>query len=740
MFLALPNLVSTAVEPCVPWHFTFNPPEEIKNDKKARTKWITDSHTKHQVYTAFEGVIANQRVQNPKGADEGNPPLKLYAAVADIDTKVTEAELTEGIGRVQHVPNYMERTLSGNVRLVWIFEKPVQFPNRRFAIEYLQHLRERMGLEKIAPMFDKNAFDDPCRYYTNSGDWRVIDANARVPAALTGGWIVEVAEKHVWKKDKGAVDIPLPIVAAELAKKYPRFSDWPGDFVEQAQGPSFWLPESVSPKSAIVKPTGMFTFASHAIKPFYSWHDLLGKDFVDKYRAEQMGKAVEGIYHDGKSYFRQDGYGAWKAFSKEDIAMHLATARGLSSVKDNGMPSEVNRALEHIQHWHGVDGAAPFVFQPSGALKRNGNSFLNTSTRRPMTPAIGTAVWGPMGQFPFISALIDGLFHPDSKPANPKDFFLSWLSRAYRGAYENNMESGQIGMLLGIAGIGKTFLSQGLLSALMGGHAEAQDYMLGLTQFNSQLFEVGWWTIDDNSIALDGGSHRKWSAMGKKMAANTIFEYHAKFRIPSQIDWRGRLFVTANDDEESSRIVPDLSMSLLDKLMLWRTAKVCPVVFPDRRGCDKIIREEGPWFARFLLDYVIPEHCRGTSRFGVKSYQEASLVQVAEQSSSTASFAEVLEDWRSTYFGENPNVREWKGTAHQLLVEFKRNEARASALHNLTGQQVGRNLSAILSKGGELHGVSCQSSALGRLWTVVRPPATAPSPIELPLTSKFAKA
>lgn len=518
-FFCIPNLVSRAAEETSsPWTFRSPIPDSIrgKENKKARDRWINRIETSHQCYSAFEGFNAKARVAEPKGGDEGNPPFRLHAFVVDIDAPVSEDELKAGIERLGAVPNYYEKTLSGNARLLWLFEKPVSFPNKRFAVEWLQLAFAQMRFEQIAAAVDRPAFTEPNRYYTNSCDWYTIDEKARISSELLHGWTVAVAEKHHWRKDRGAIDIPLPVVFAEIEKRWPNHG-WPGDFVEGAQGPSFWVEGSESPKSAVVKPTGMFTFAAHAVKPFYSWSDLLGAQFVERHAAEQMGKAVDGIFHDGTKYWRKDGYGDYKWFTKEDLVGHLAVDKGLGTRKDGDNPSEVGRAVQFIQNWQGVVGAAPFVFQPTGLLNKNGQKFLNTHTRRVCPPAGEKVVWGSEGPMPFLSKFFDGLFHPNSNPPNPLQYFIAWLARFYRGAYELNLESGQNVMLLGGPGIGKTFLNQGVIPHLMGGSEEADDYLLGKTDFNSQLFEVGFWTIDDNTTTVDASTtgssrpcSRKW--------------------------------------------------------------------------------------------------------------------------------------------------------------------------------------------------------------------------------------
>ena len=442
-----------------------------------------------------------------------------------------------------------------------------------------------------------------------------------------------------------------------------------------------------------------------------------------------MGKAVEGIYHDGASYYRKNGYGEWKVFNKEDLCGHLRVDRGLSGQKQGDSPSEVDRALQFIQNWQGIDGAAPFVFQQHGLLRRSGGSFLNIHTRKVVAPSSDRAVWGADGQFPWLSGYLTQLFDP----LEQLDFFISWLSRFYKGAHTCNLESGQNVFLLGPAGVGKTLLSQGILNRLMGGSHDAEDYLLGTSGFNSQLFDVALWTVDDNSANVDPQTHRKFSAMVKKMAANTTFSYHAKFRIPCSVDWLGRVLVTANDDEESARIVPDLSISLLDKLMLFRTTRT-PIDFPARQSLLAILDRELPHFARYLLDYDMPAHCRGSARFGVKAYHEKTLLETAEQSSRSAVFHEIVDDWAQSFFAEKTDLKFWEGTSFQLFKQLHRGDPAMNApLRGVTPDSVNRHMMGLCAK--KIYSSKMDGSR--RLWRIERYQGKTQEP--LPVGKQFQK-
>lgn len=711
---ALRNLISQDVTPCTPWTFTAQGlPAGVagKKGKKNRDAWINDPATTWQVYSMVEGL--NPQIRISKGNDdmEGNPPLKLHGLVGDYDLPVTDEELQISLARCgDKMPNYFERTLSGNVRLVWVFEQAVTVPNRDFLVALLKHAFKAIKVETVCAGLDVPAWEQPGRYYTNSGVWAEVSSKP-LPLDLVQGWVFETAKKYRWKNEHGTIEVPLPIAWTEVQKRWPQ-NNWPTTFELESQGPTFWIPESTSPKSAIVKPTGIYTFSQNAHKPFFSWADLLGIEFCEEYKAKNLGRSVEGIYHDGTRYFRQDGTGAWRAYSKEDTSGHLQIARKLSAERYKGAPSDVDEALEFIRHWQAIDGAAPCAFQSCGLFTAAGPRILNTHTRTVLLPSEERSEWGEKGLFPWLSSYLDYLFDP----VEQKAYFLAWLRRFYQSAYERRLIRGQNVFLIGAPGTGKTLLSQNILTKLVGGSSDAQSYLLGETGFNSQLFEVALWTVDDNSSTVNAQKHATFSSTVKKLTSNSLFEYNAKFRTAVTVPWQGRVFVTANDDEESLRIIPDLEISALEKTMLFRTTRV-PFAFPPTHDLEQIISREMPFFARWLLEWAPPVETIGANRYGVKEYHEKSLLRQAEYSSRSNSFSEILEDWATDWFRDHPTQEFWQGTSYQLYKAFSQEEDRRAATKNLSIDSVSRQLSALKAKG---HLIKTLESSGTRVWKIFR--------------------
>jgi hypothetical protein len=702
----------------LPWHFKPETPipNEVRTDKKKRSDWINDAGTKHHVYSFFEGMNQNLRVTKNRDADEGNPPVKLWGLTADYDSRQAEEFVLKIAKTLAVPPNWIERTLSGNWRYVWEFEKPASLPSYDFTLHFLKNF-EKFGFPVSNAMigFDRGAWQDPARLYTNSCDWRRLNESPLSKEIVTG-WLVKASQSFQWTASEMGTVIPLDVVQPKLKERYPRFADWPGEFVLNSQGPSFWVDGSTSPKSAFVRETGIQTFADHAHKAFFTWSDLLGYQFVKDYEALAIGRAVENIYFDGRHYFRQIANESWKPFERHDIALHLKAERKVSPKPDKGV-SGVERCLAHIQSHQSVVGAAPFIMKPAGLLRINNLEVLNINTRRVLSPASGQAVWGEHGPFSWLSRYLDAFFDPKEQ----LDYFLSWWSHFYRAAFHQIPRSGQNIFIAGETGVGKTLLSTVIVSALVGGSADARDYLLGEDKFGSELFEVALWCVDDATLTAEQTTRKKFSGMIKAMAANKKFRYHAKFRIPLMVEWHGRVIVTLNRDPESILVLPELESSILDKIMLFKTADET-VEFPEQSELESILQRELPFFARFLLDYKIPEHCKGKSRFGIKPYHEASLFQTAQQSSPAAGFLEILDDWKARYFTGNDSQREyWEGNAYQLHKEICGHLDARDAMRTYSVNLVRRALATLKNQGQP---IECRD-ALQRIWRIYSPKSKA---------------
>jgi hypothetical protein len=634
--------------------------------------------------------------------------------VGDYDVATPKEQVFAYIESCTTKPNWVERTLSGHWRLVWLFERPLRFPSHSFAVFFQEKFSEfAFDPSGILPGFDGPAWKAPERMWTNSGEWYHIH-DTPIPASVTTGWLVKASEKFNFDQRDFGARIPVEELREPLAKKYPRFAEWPGDFVLGAQGPTFWVEASKSPKSAIVRETGMQTFSANAPQAFYRWEQLLDSDFVRNFEANYIGKAVEGIYADGKSYWWKNPEGAWCWNDATRTSRHLRVDLGLSDKTRKGDDhSDYEKAMAFIDANQRVNSVAPMLFSPDGLLTiPGGQRVLNICTTKVIAPASEPGVWGPEGNFSWVSWVWDELFDAAS------EHMRAYVARFYKSGYFLKPESGPALILAGERLSGKTLFTTKILSMLMGGGKDARRFLTGKENFGGELFSVPVWTIDDGSIGGDPQSHRVYSERLKAAVANEDQEYHMKFGIPANVKWCGRPCVTLNDDPESMRMLPDSTLSNLDKLVLIRvTNRLCGKFPRSREEIHNILVKELPFLARYLLDYQTPAHLIGDSRMGVACYHDETLKSYARQASPSAAFSEILEDFLANYFRLSPAAEYWEGTSYQLQKQITADPTAVTAMRNYSITGIRRALEQLSSTGRK---VTFSEDGDSRVWRIHR--------------------
>src|SRR6185295_17060480 len=169
MFYSLPNLTGhDVIETPAPWDFQSGIiPAQIRQDKESRQQWYMNPETKHQFYTTFEGINRLSRINK-----ENNPPHALWGLVADYDTKIPESTVMEAVSGMKIKPSYLEVSLSGYVRLIWICDKVI-LGSYEYTVFFLQEAMKWLNLG-VLPQLDEGAFCSPSRLYCNGGVWKPL--------------------------------------------------------------------------------------------------------------------------------------------------------------------------------------------------------------------------------------------------------------------------------------------------------------------------------------------------------------------------------------------------------------------------------------------------------------------------------------------------------------------------------------------------------------------------------------
>lgn len=717
MFCYLRNLSSTSMsEGVAPWEWTGRNlvPQECFKDKVARDVWINHPETDYYVYSPWEGSNPRERIHKSNSDRDDNPPVRLNYVALDCDVEMGLPDVNRWSAATENPPAWFEQTLSGHGRVCWLLERPLIIPSRGFAEFLMTTIADLVPLS-IWPGLDVGALHDPARYYTNGGLWYPVSKNI-IPHTRAVGWMVSAGEKFNWTAREFGPATSLEKIEAECVKRFPGFrAAWPGEFVVGAQGPSFWVPGSASPKSAIVKEAGMWTFSDHAVKGFYPWAEIVGAQFVNNTQNELIGGAVEGVYFDGQKFLVQDTSGKWQPKSTELIRLELIVGRGLSP-KSKGGPSDVDRALHHVTQSKNIFGAASFAFYPKGVIQYQGQAILNTHDRDVLPPASESSPFGPDGKFPVLSEYLTHFFtSPDQL-----QIFLARVARGYIACRNRSPVQSQAVVLCGPADRGKTFMTRAILGGLMNGFAEATAYFTGSDSFNSEMFDVAVWTMDDGAGLTSEFVHRVVSEKLKQSVANPDHRSNEKFRKAVTVPWSHFVVMTCNDDPESVRSIPNLDQNSLDKLLVFRVADQTPFKFRPLGEMKQIVADELPHLARWLLDFTPGEEVTAgaSPRWGIRSYCEPSLLKITNQSTPTSAFGELLVKFLREYFAANESATCWQGTATDLRIDMCSNFAFTELLRGYKQENFPRLLAQL--QGKRMLKIDIVEDSDERIWRITR--------------------
>ena len=599
-FFSIARPTRNSAEPFVPWQVDDGAPrypEELRDPdhKDVRSQWHL-THDWH-LMTAFEGTNALSRVSKE------NPAIYAHGIIADIDEFHTPATIgaelrnkLPGDAQPTCLCESPSRNADGKTkwRAVWVFESRLCVSGAPgIAEHWLEHLVSKTGplygLFKIKK-FDDKAFLRSTQTYIWTEGWHTHSGEL-TPIAVAQRWFQSAATSYDYVNEKTLLkyaDIPLEKIKELLTKKYPHFPGcWPGLFILDSQGPSFWVPGSTSEKSAVVKSSGIITFAAHADKTFYNWAELVGEGNLREFRENQVTEHVVNVYFDGLNYWRLHNLdNRWRPEKWDTLAVQYKKSGLRSSKSDEEVISPLEDVRATITDHNRVDQAGPALFKPPGLwVDKGGMRKLNTSNCKLMPPADELTPWGEGGKFPWLSSFYDSFFG-DPAP-HQKSVFLTWQAWCYRSAYERDLQPGQAMILMGAPESGKTLMLSGILGESMGGYSDCNAYVAGETSFNSELFSSPIWAVDDSALPPGRDSRDKFTTQLKKLVANYQQKVNGKYEKVFDVMWFGRIVICLNNDEESRRHLPLLTTSSRDKIIMLSIADRLSLgeqlAFPCRR-------------------------------------------------------------------------------------------------------------------------------------------------------------
>jgi hypothetical protein len=311
-------------------------------------------------------------------------------------------------------------------------------------------------------------------------------------------------------------------------------------------------------------------------------------------------------------------------------------------------------------------------------------------------------------------------FADDDNGNSTLPYFLAWYQRLYLAILNHRLDQGQLFILLGPTGHGKTLLTNKIIGASVGGFSDASDYLSGKTNFNRDLCGSAAWVIDDQTAAATYADQRKFVELTKRCVANPRLEYHAKYADAIPLPWSGRVMMSLNLDANSLAALPSLDSSNRDKIIALRISGGHKVKFGSNDFVENTITTELPYFLKWLIDWKAPLEVKDSSRFGVKTYIDSFIEAAAYDNSSRSAIAEMVEFFAKKV-REYTDRPKWRGTLTEFTVVLHESNGGRSVGNSNNLEFVRRGMTVLeeVSKHNKgIRPVRSRGDGGGKVWEI----------------------
>ncbi len=427
-------------------------------------------------------------------------------------------------------------------------------------------------------------------------------------------------------------------------------------------------------------------------------------------------------YYDSarKEYLIKNARGVWISLSESGFKRRLRSWGYSTKPGDGELMSDADRKIVEIQDQFDVTYAGPLAGYRSGFYDEFGVRFLVTES-----PNI---VEAKAGEYPILGKFLENLFQDPECDQLP--WVLGWLKTAYETLLAQGCRPGQVLVIAGAHDCGKS-LFQKLVTEILGGrYAKPHQFMMGETQFNSDLFVAEHLMLEDEQASTDLRARRNFGARIKDITVNDMQRCHAKNRVPVSLRPFWRLTLTVNDEPENLMILPPIDDSIGDKMIIVRAGKK-PMPMPtgtleERKVFWEKLRSELPAFLHALLEWEIPANLR-SERFGIKHFHHPAILGEVDALAPERRLLSLID---GEIFGSDMRREPWSGSAEELEAHLRRDASncrreaeRLFSFNNACAIYLGRLQKKVPGR------ISQQRTSQRRTWTLKAPAAaTSESP------------
>ena len=357
---------------------------------------------------------------------------------------------------------------------------------------------------------------------------------------------------------------------------------------------------------------------------------------VREARIKPANKQEDYFYDSGtRLYWRRNSRGVFISVDEKSVSRSLAVERGLSRKSDGG-GSEVEHGLVRIQKQNDVVYAGPLAGYSEGVHQDGDRRLLITKGPTLITPKVG--------EWPLLTGFFERMFVVDGVDQRP--FVFGWLKCAVEALRNGVRRPGQVLVLAGPVGSGKSLFQQ-LVTAMLGGRSErAYTYLSAQTGFNAELFHAEHLILEDELASRDMRSRRQFGQSLKAVVANPI-QRCRRMRcdgVGLRPFWRVTL--SLNDSPEDLLVLPPMDDGIRDKVTLLVVNYGPPPkpvkTLEDRNALWSALVDELPAFLAHLEAWTMPVEIQD-ERYGVTQFHHPRILVALRELASEFRFLEIVD-------------------------------------------------------------------------------------------------
>lgn len=449
----------------------------------------------------------------------------------------------------------------------------------------------------------------------------------------------------------------------------------------------------------------------------------------------------------GRRYWRKNG-ALWCCDGVEDLKRWLRSKGLLASVTKEEYAagetvSEVDRAILNIQEKNKVHFAGPYAGWKTGVHSISGRQVLVTEElpipkpkapgdHQPKLPE-GEEVFfaGKCHGWPNIGQILNSRLRGECLKSRPQvETFLTVLQRAYSALQNGRPKRCQAMVFAGDTSAGKSLLIDAVIKPIMGDRAAYPlRYMLGTTEFNSDLHKAALWKIDDEATKTKIHERKHLAAKVKQAVAVKGDSMHGKGSEAVEIETQNLLIFATNLEEQNLLVLPPLDNDVEGKIHLFKYHSAEWPCWPlDPRAEEeinaKILRDEIPYFLHWLLnEFEVPDEI-WESRFGAKSFYHEEILEKLDFLSHEVKFYNLIERTLLKRVGDvtPPQWNTWEGSAAELYEELKEDPSISHFDKDHLpdpNPTIGKYLSKLQTRPSYAGCIERKRTHAGRVWSLV---------------------